>query len=141
MAEATFTVDADGRAKRMLENAAKAIKDFTKPLKKISRFQIKTIGQQFSSGGSKILGAKWAKRKKSYPWPILRKSKVLSKSFKQVKLTKNELHITSKTSYYKFHQLGTRKMVQRQIIGYSEEMKAKTVKELIDYINKKAQNG
>lgn len=136
MANLTFTVDSDRRARRFLERAREAIKDFKPALKEASEYQLAEIQKQFSSEGSKF-GNKWARRKDKLPHPILNKTGKLKKSFKQTKLTKDELNITSPVEYFKFHQLGTRKMPQRKILEWARYMQKGTVDILINYIKRK----
>jgi phage gpG-like protein len=53
---------------------------------------------------------------------ILQRSGKMRRSFAISKLTKNELNIENKIEYFKYHQLGTRKMPQRQVLGHSPAM-------------------
>lgn len=137
MTNLTFTIDPDGRAQRFLQEAADAIRDLTPALREIKDYQLKTIGEQFDTEGSKILGTKWAKRKKAYSHPILNKTGKLRGSPAQESLTSTRLTITSRTPYYKYHQQGTRTVPQRQIMGHSEEMQIQAVDIVANHINSK----
>lgn len=71
----------------------------------------------FNSQGGRF-GTRWASRKQAYPWPILQKTGRLSKSFK-TSYTNKSASITNNASYAKYHQLGTRKLPVRGILGWN----------------------
>lgn len=140
----TFTIDPDGRARRFLQRAAKAVSDFRPALKDVKKYQLEEIKKQFSSQGTRMVGGKWKKRKKAVSWPILDKTGKLKKSFKQTKLTKTELHVTSKVKHYKYHQSGKPRksnLPRRQILGWSSRMIKKTGDILMKHIIKKTKHG
>lgn len=53
--------------------------------------------------------------------PILEVTGRLRKSFRRSRLTNKEVVITNSTPYGGFHQMGTRKMPQRRIVGFSQK--------------------
>lgn len=140
MVNMNFTID-DGKAKRKLNSAINAMKDFREPLKLTREYELNEIRKQFVTRGTNITGKRWAKRKKSYSWPILQKTGKLKGSFKQTKLTKTELEITSPVKYFPFHQMGTRKMPKRPILGVSEKMKKAILNIFHKYLTAKIKNG
>jgi len=60
----------------------------------------------------------------------------MRKSFRVSKITKNELEIENTVKYFKYHQLGTRKMPQRQMLGHSPALIKRHEIATIDYILK-----
>lgn len=135
-------VDVDGKgAKRKLEAARRAVKDYREPLKQIKTYELNEIRKNFVTRGTNITGKRWAKRKKSYSHNILEKTGKLKGSFRSTKLTKTELHIDSRVDYYKYHQLGTSKMPKRQITGFSEKMKKQILNIIHKYLTKKIRFG
>jgi phage gpG-like protein len=135
MAGTTFTIDSR-KFDRRVRAAREAMSNFKPPLKESEKYELGEIKKQFSSQGSNITGG-WAKRKKAYPHPILNKTGKLKGSFKRTLLTNTELHITSNVPYFKYHQLGTRKMTKRQILGFSAKMKSHITKIFYKYIRSK----
>jgi len=127
----SFTID-NREAMRVMENIKKGINDFKPALEQIKGYQVKEIDKQYKTEGSNILGEKWHDLKKNTinariragfgAGPILSASGRMRRGTAQKKLTKNELQIGNDVKYFKFHQLGTRKMIQRQVFGHSNEM-------------------
>lgn len=60
-------------------------------------------------------GKRWARRKRSYPWPTLNKTLALRNSWKGGS-NQNYFGFSSRSPYAKFHQLGTVKMKARQMV-------------------------
>jgi phage gpG-like protein len=142
MADVSFKIDEDGRARKLFERAIAAMKDFRPGLALIRDYQMKEISKQFSSGGSNILGSKWPKRKSSkFSHPLLVLSGKMKSGFSQKQLDSNRLVIGNDVKYYKYHQAGTRKMPRRQMAGHSNTMIGKSLDILSAYIEKKVKNG
>jgi phage gpG-like protein len=60
----------------------------------------------------------------------------MKRNFTQKSLTKTALEIQNTTSYFKFHQLGTSKMVKRQVLGFKPDF-IRQIKELYEkYLSK-----
>lgn len=145
----TFSLD-NTEAKRMLENIQKGISDFKPALEEISGVQLKEIEKQFSTEGSNILGEKWqalqadtikARIRAGFgASPILTASGKMRKSNRKSRLTNTELDISNDVHYFKYHQLGTKKMPRRQIFGHSENMIKKVMDIVAKYIIKIAQS-
>lgn len=57
----------------------------------------------------------------------------MRRSFRLTKLTKNEINIENEMTYFKYHQLGTRKMAQRQMLGHSPAMIKRHKIAFVDY--------
>jgi len=140
MVNISFKVD-NGKAQKMVNSAINAMKDFSAPLKLSREYELNEVRKQFVTRGSNITGQRWAKRKKPVSWGILEKTGKLKGSFRQSKLTKNDLEITSPVKYFRFHQMGTRKMPKRQILGFSEKMKKGILNIFHKYLTKKIKNG
>jgi len=142
MANMKFIVDPSGKAERFMQAAIDSLKDFREPLQETSDFQLKTVDQQFTTRGTKILGRRWVKRKRKYKHPILEKTKKMRRSFGQTMLTKNRLEITSRgVDYYKYHQKGTNKLPRRQMVGHSKKMIERVLRIFSKYIIKQAKRG
>lgn len=79
--------------------------------------------KMYDTRGS-ILGKKWGRRKKSYPWAPLQKTGRMRSNTKSKK-GNNFVEISNPTSYAKYHQFGTKKMVARPIVGSNPELEKK----------------
>lgn len=105
--------------KVVIENFQKIAKkaENTRPtFGKIADLMLKSHNKNFQQQGSRF-GSKWANRKKSYPWPILKKTGKLSKSFKS-SYDSQSATVENTATYAKWHQSGTRKMTARPIAGW-----------------------
>lgn len=144
MAEMTFKFE-DATAKKILTNLAKGFTDFKPALEQAEKYQLRQVPSQFETEGDHITG-RWAALKKRTiqqrvaagfgPGPILTRTGKLKRSFGRKSLDKNKLEITSRNNYYPYHQLGTRKMPQRQILGHSDRMISDVVEIMAAYIKK-----
>lgn len=150
MAELIFTID-DVKAKKMFSKALSLVTDLREPLKEAESYQLKQIDQQFRSEGVNILEKKWKSLKSKTiqqrlrsgfrAGPILTRTGKLRKSIKRKSLSKDKLVIHSTVSYYPPHQTGTKKIPQRQILGFSTKNKKKILDIISNSIIKKVQNG
>lgn len=120
------------------------LSDFRPLLKDISKVQLQSADESFKTLW-RNLGQPWEKlkiasvRQKIKIWKnawILQRSWTMRKSFKVSKITKNELEIENSVEYFKFHQLWTRKMPQRQMLGHSPDLIKKHETATIQYILK-----
>lgn len=137
-------------AQKIMNSLERGLNDFKPVLKQASQYQLGKVEQQFGSEGETITG-KWKELQQKTikqriaagygPGPILTASGKLRKSVKQEKLTPTELRIGSKNAYFKYHQLGTSKMPQRQILGHSREMTDKVVDIAQKYVTNLLRNG
>lgn len=118
--------------------------DFRPLLKDISKVQLDSAQESFKTRG-KNLGTPWARLKVptirqkiriGKNIDILQRSGTMRKSFRVSKITKNELDIENTIHYFKYHQLGTRKMPQRQMLGHSPALIKRHEIATIDYILK-----
>lgn len=126
------------------------LRDFRPVLKEASTYQLGKVEKQFDTEGAAITG-KWkeleAKTIKSRiaagygAGPALTASGRMRKSVKEKKLTAKELNIGSNVSYFKYHQTGTDKMTQRQVLGHSKEMTEKVLDLASKHLNKAMNNG
>ena len=145
----SFKLD-DREVQKVLQALSRGLKDFKPALKEASQVQLTTVDKQFSTEGEEITG-KWAalsqKTIKSRiaagygAGPILTASGKLRRSVKQQRLTANELNIGSTNANFKYHQTGTRKTPQRQILGHSKAMTDKVVEIASRYITNLLKNG
>jgi len=131
----TFELQNKTELKIFLDKAKNIFTDFTVPLKQVESMQNKETKNNFASSGGNFGG--WKPRKKNYPWAILNKSGKMKSAFNTQKLTKNTLEIGNKTKYYPYHQLGTAKLPQRQMLGWTDKMIESTEKIFEKYIENK----
>ena len=141
----------------MILNTIKALKDFTPALKQIRKMQLREIDEAFKVSGKNITGERWKplrpntvkqKIRSGFLTNILVRTKKMRRSFRDIKLNKNTLQITSVgVPYFKDHQLGRTGSTfkpgvpRRQILGHSEKMIKDALKITSDYIIKKAKSG
>lgn len=134
----------DDEVQGILEALDRAYKDFRPYLKEISKVQLDSADESFKTRGTN-LGRAWdrlaistTKRKirigKNID--ILQRTGTMRKSFRVEKLDPNELEIGNTVKYYKYHQQGTKKMPQRQMLGHSPALIKQHEIAFIDYILK-----
>ena len=132
----TITIKADTKEiESIMKSLNSWMQDFKKPLKDISKMQLKEIDEAFKVDWRNIIWKRWEKLKpvttrqkiklKLNKW-ILQRTWKLRKWFKQQKLNKDTLVIWNKIKYFKFHQTGTKKMAQRQVLGHGDIMIRRT---------------
>ncbi len=138
-----ITVDSS-KVDGVIASLNKWFDDFRPLLKDISKLQLKSTDESFKTRGKNI-GQPWERlkvatiRQKLRIWKnidILQRSGTMRKSFRVSKITKNELEIENTIKYFKYHQIGTRKIPQRQMLGHSPEMIKRYEIATIDYILK-----
>lgn len=112
-----------------------AVNDFKQPLRATSLQFQQDVRKNFATQGGHIAGG-WKPRKGAYSHPILVKTGKLMASTYQKKLTKSEVSIANKAGYYKYHQTGTSKMAQRQVLGISSGMEMGTMNRFRQYIER-----
>ncbi len=134
----------DNKTQWVVRALTEWLNDFKPLLKDISKVQLKSADEAFKTRWAN-LGKPWERlkiattRQKLRIWKnidILQRTWKMRKSFKVEKLTKNELEIWNSVEYYKYHQLGTRKMTQRQMLGHSPDMIKRHEIATMDYILK-----
>ena len=115
--------------------------DFRPLLKEIGSIQLKSADESFKTRGTN-LGKPWAALKTrtvkekiriGKNIDILQRTGKMRRSFAVSKLTKNELNIENKIEYFKYHQLGTKRMPQRQMLGHSAAMIKRHKIAFVDY--------
>lgn len=118
--------------------------DFKPLLREIWKVQLKSADESFKTRGKNIW-MPWEKlkiattRQKLRIWKnidILQRSWTMRKSFRISKLTNNEIEIENTMKYFKFHQLWTKKIPQRQVLWHSNEMIKRHQIATIDYVLK-----
>jgi phage gpG-like protein len=77
----------------------------------------------------------WQRRKKSYPHSILEKTGRMRKGFTST-ISTDELVFRNSRSYFRFHQLGTRKMPARKMWGVRQKDSNELMQRLQKYLMK-----
>ncbi len=109
-----MSTEGDKAIVRDFANRWKKADDLRKPFTEFRGYYLKQIDANFERGGGGF-GA-WKARKKSYPWRILRKTGRMRHGFKGA-VDKDSLTVSNDTKYFRFHQLGTRKLPKRKMWG------------------------
>lgn len=114
-----FSIESSGEKAiiRDFENRWKHSQDLSKPLEDFANYFEQEIQRNFESSGSSF--GSWARRKKAYSHPILRKTRRMQKGFTHTTRPR-EVEFTNTAPYFKFHQLGTRKLPVRKMWGVRE---------------------
>lgn len=114
-----FSIESSGEKAiiRDFENRWKQSQNLSKPLEDFANYFEREIQRNFESGGSGFGG--WKRRKKAYSHPILRKTRRMKKGFTHTTRPR-EVEFTNTAPYFKFHQLGTRKLPVRKMWGVRE---------------------
>lgn len=140
----TWTIEGATELARNLQGMETSLKDFTKPLKRISDSLVKTFGNDvFSSKGSAI-GETWAplaqstleeKARLGYPSDPLIRTGAMKGGFKAMVSTDQAL-IGNEMDYFKYHQSNKprSRIPRRVMMKLTENMKQMIVKEFQDYI-------
>lgn len=133
----------------VLKALDKAFADFSPLLKEIAKIQLKSADDTFKTRGVE-LGKAWAplktrtvreKMRIGKNIDILQRSGTMRRSFRLSKLTKNEINIENAIKYFKYHQLGTKNIPQRQMLGHSPAMMKRHKIAFVDYLLKTIQKG
>ena len=98
----SFTLEGEKQVSAMIHHTGKKLSDLKKPLSRARDLLLKTFDTNFDTKGA-TLGEPWKKRKKSYPWPILQKTKRMRKGFKS-EVHKLHTILWNPTPYFKYHQ-------------------------------------
>lgn len=122
-----------------LNKTHKNLTNFNKPLIKAGNLLKQETDKQFPSKGSNLLDKEWEPRKKNYSHPILQKTGKLRRSFKYTPTNPKDrltFFSTLENDYYKYHQLGTVKMPQRQMIVLNNKLQSTIVSYFTDHLQK-----
>jgi phage gpG-like protein len=128
---ANISIKIDSRKfDRRLNILFKGLKDFKPPLEKSANYSVKIFKHNFGKSGAEF--TKWQKlspvtiREKirlGFPTDILIRSGRLRDSFRMYKLTKTQTIIDNPVKYFKYHQLGGRRLPRRIMIDVNKRMK------------------
>jgi phage gpG-like protein len=125
MIEISIALNGETQMSRGLMVGSTALKDFKAPLTAAAELLQKTFQLNFDVRGDTFGG--WAPRTRDYGWPLLEKTGAMRKSF--FTTVAADMAVLGNTSpYFKYHQLGTRKMPQRLMMKVDNERKALVVK-------------
>jgi len=132
----SFDISIQGNVelKIKLSKIAKSVKDLTPAFVAMRPLIIKEFKQNFDTAGS-TLGKKWAPRKRSYPWPILRKSGKLKATWSD-NIQSLSMVISNPVKYAKYHHFGTFRLPVRAIVGVNPTITQDVVKSIQIHINR-----
>lgn len=131
----TFEIDGQVQFDRAFNRVKEHLEDLRPVWNEVERAFYKIENEQFASEGAKGRGGKWRPlsrpyaKQKARKWgvqPILRASGRLAKSLtgntsdSVLVQTKQEFAIGTKLFYATFHQQGTSRMPQREVIAFSD---------------------
>lgn len=117
---------------RILMNRWKRANNLRQPLRKIANFMLDEIDRNFDRRGA-VFTNRWRKRKRSYGHPILNKTGKMRSGFTS-NVSATKAVIRNKTPYFKYHQLGTRKMAARKMWGMTETQSRIIIQRLQEYL-------
>lgn len=127
-------VSGDGATIKNLSKIAGKSANLGPAFKQISSDLLKSHQINFQSQGTRF-GSRWPARKYVYPWQILNKTGKLSQGFKGTS-TNNSATVTNTVSYAKYHQLGTKRLPVRNLIGLAGDGGKTDINEAIRTIRK-----
>ena len=116
-------------------------RDFKPLLKDIADIQLKSADETFKTRGVN-LGKPWANLKTATVKQkmrigknidILQRTGKMRRSFRMSKLTNNEVNVENSVEYFKYHQIGTKNMPRRQMLGHSPAMIKRHKIAFVDY--------
>ena len=128
-----LSIKIDSKAvEKRLEKISKGVKDYEKPLKESSKFSLKLFTENF-----KVRGREFGEWKKLSPATLKAKARLgfpsspligtgrMMKSFKVAKTNKFVVTFHNTAKYFKYHQLGGRKIPKRVMMGINKKMTKK----------------
>ena len=137
MIDITISIDGQVEIARRMDTMGHDIRDWHKPLGRISSNLLKAFDNNFASRGQMFGG--WQARSKSYPWPLLEKTGRLRKSFKG-DVRGDALVLSNTSPYFKYHQRGTSRLPKRTMMALREAEKQMIVRQfqghLIDTVRR-----
>lgn len=142
MTTISIQIRGDKELFKKLEKIQGELKNIRQPLAKVSTFMKQRILENFARSGAYYGGWK-ALRAKSYEAKIkqgfggqgpLVRTGAMRGNFQFV-LSTNQLTIFNPIDYFKFHQLGTRKMPQRMMMDIREPEIKETIKDFEEWLN------
>lgn len=107
------SINGDKTISAELSTVGLAVKDWRTPLASSGSELMKSFQLNFEESGALFGG--WLPRKKSYPWPLLRKTGHLQHSFYS-DVTSTQLTLGNRASYFKYHQRGTSRLPKRVML-------------------------
>lgn len=122
---------------RILMNRWRRANSLRQPLRQIAEYMLNEIDRNFDGKGM-VFGVKWRKRKRSYGHPILNKTGKMRSGFTS-NVSATKAVIRNKTPYFKYHQLGTRKMTARKMWGMTETHSRSIIQSIQEYLVREKQ--
>lgn len=129
-----ITVDGTKQLVSKLEGISSRGKNLKPWLMKAASITILGLKDNFSSNGAR-LNKPWEPRKDSHTWPLLFKTGKMKMSFIANVDTKKAV-INNSDPKFKFHQLGTSRMTDRNMLGISYQDSLEITQWLRNYLTK-----
>ena len=130
----SVTMD-DSQLQATIQRISSGMQSWQVPLGESEKVVLSGVKKNFASAGGYIAGG-WAPRKQPYPWAPLIKTGKMRASTARKSLSANRLEIHNTAPYYKYHQTGTSKMAQRQVLGINPQMKMEITMKFARYIRR-----
>lgn len=132
--------------KEQLREYAANMDNWRSTLKKIGKFELREVDANFAKQGAFYQNGGWQplaqstrkdRSNKGYSpaRPILERTRSLRNSF-EMKVSDNKVEVKSDSSYFKYHERGTSKIPQRQMLGIRDEAENYAVSQVIAALTK-----
>lgn len=118
---------------RDFQNRWGRAKNLTPAMKNFNEYYRREIDSNYNSRGSLFGG--WKRRKRAYPHPILSKTGRMKRSFRS-DVREQSVEISNDARYFRFHQLGTRKLPKRKMWGVRQVDMVEFQKYIQEYLVK-----
>ena len=131
-----ISIEVDGQQladfDQILMNRWKRASNLRKPLQQAADYMLGEIDRNFDRRGT-VFKKRWKRRAKTYRHPILNKTGTMKGNFIS-NVDSAKAVIKNKTPYFKYHQLGTSKMVARKMWGMTEAQSRIIIQRLQEYL-------
>lgn len=141
-----FEIEGEKQVSAVLGITADHVKNFRKPMERIAGELQKSFQMNFSSRGALFMPGGWPPRARYYPWPILEKTGLMRRSFRE-EVHDDYVVMFNSTPYFRYHQSNRpRKRLPRRVMMKIDEQRRNFIfKELQAHIlsgmqGRKAQN-
>lgn len=134
--EIQFEIEGETQLAAVLGATANGIKDWGRPLARISTEMLKSFDMNFTSNGGLFQPGGWAARKRRYPWPLLEKTGHLRGAFR-ARQTTDAVAFSNEVTYFKYHQSSeprTSALPRRILMKIDEERRRFIIRQFQQHI-------